>query len=97
MANRGQRKVVIVITLFFLLLTLQAFIGHRYYDARTAVTSSWYPSDTSLNVTADVTSHSPDATADNESLRYIPHSTVQTWKERDYLIVFGIPSIDIEA
>ncbi|ORC86776.1 UDP-Gal or UDP-GlcNAc-dependent glycosyltransferase [Trypanosoma theileri] len=32
-----------------------------------------------------------------ESLRYIPHSTIQTWRERDYLIVFGIPSIDIEA
>ncbi|ORC84747.1 putative UDP-Gal or UDP-GlcNAc-dependent glycosyltransferase, partial [Trypanosoma theileri] len=32
----------------------------------------------------------------HESLRYIPRSTVQTWKERDYLIVFGIPSIDID-
>ncbi|ORC86737.1 UDP-Gal or UDP-GlcNAc-dependent glycosyltransferase [Trypanosoma theileri] len=97
MATRGPRKVVIAITLFFFLLTLQAFIGHRYYDADTAVTSSGYPSDTSLNVTAAVKPHSPDATADNESLRYIPHSTIQTWRERDYLIVFGIPSIDIEA
>ncbi|ORC84768.1 putative UDP-Gal or UDP-GlcNAc-dependent glycosyltransferase [Trypanosoma theileri] len=33
----------------------------------------------------------------DESLRYIPHSTIQTWKERDYLIVFGIPSVDIDG
>ncbi|ORC86779.1 putative UDP-Gal or UDP-GlcNAc-dependent glycosyltransferase, partial [Trypanosoma theileri] len=40
---------------------------------------------------------SPDATADNESLRYIPHRTLETWRERDYLIVFGIPSVDINS
>ncbi|ORC84766.1 UDP-Gal or UDP-GlcNAc-dependent glycosyltransferase [Trypanosoma theileri] len=32
----------------------------------------------------------------DESLRYIPHSTIQKWKERDYLIVLGIPSLDID-
>ncbi|KAH9600874.1 hypothetical protein LSM04_000488 [Trypanosoma melophagium] len=31
-----------------------------------------------------------------DELRYIPHSTVQTWSERDYLIVFGIPSVDVD-
>ncbi|ORC86755.1 UDP-Gal or UDP-GlcNAc-dependent glycosyltransferase [Trypanosoma theileri] len=97
MANRGPRKAVIVITLFFLLLSLQAFIAFLYNDAFTAFESNGYPSDTSLNVTAAVKPHSPDDTADNESLRYIPHSTIQTWRERDYLIVFGILSIDIEA
>ncbi|KAH9601057.1 hypothetical protein LSM04_008663 [Trypanosoma melophagium] len=32
-----------------------------------------------------------------EELRYIPHTTLQTWSERDYLIVFGIPSVDIAS
>ncbi|ORC84788.1 UDP-Gal or UDP-GlcNAc-dependent glycosyltransferase [Trypanosoma theileri] len=30
-----------------------------------------------------------------EFLRFIPSTVVNTWKERDYLIVFGIPSVDI--
>ncbi|KAH9600955.1 hypothetical protein LSM04_003763 [Trypanosoma melophagium] len=33
----------------------------------------------------------------HESLRYIPHSTVDAWSERDYLIVFGIPSVDVDG
>ncbi|ORC84778.1 putative UDP-Gal or UDP-GlcNAc-dependent glycosyltransferase, partial [Trypanosoma theileri] len=32
-----------------------------------------------------------------EEIRYIPRRTVQTWKERDYLIVFGVPSMDVTA
>ncbi|ORC86783.1 putative UDP-Gal or UDP-GlcNAc-dependent glycosyltransferase, partial [Trypanosoma theileri] len=47
--------------------------------------------------TSSSSTDSPDATMMNESLRYIPHSTLQTWRERDYLIVFGIPSVDINS
>ncbi|ORC84823.1 putative UDP-Gal or UDP-GlcNAc-dependent glycosyltransferase [Trypanosoma theileri] len=32
-----------------------------------------------------------------DELRYIPHSTVHTWKERNYLILFGIPSVDVDG
>ncbi|ORC80251.1 UDP-Gal or UDP-GlcNAc-dependent glycosyltransferase [Trypanosoma theileri] len=32
-----------------------------------------------------------------ESLRYIPRSVVDTWAQREYLVVFGIPSVDLEA
>ncbi|ORC80252.1 UDP-Gal or UDP-GlcNAc-dependent glycosyltransferase [Trypanosoma theileri] len=32
-----------------------------------------------------------------ETLRYIPRSVVDTWAQREYLVVFGIPSVDIEA
>ncbi|ORC84485.1 putative UDP-Gal or UDP-GlcNAc-dependent glycosyltransferase [Trypanosoma theileri] len=47
--------------------------------------------------TSSMSTDSPDTTMMKESLRYIPHSTLQTWKERDYLIVFGIPSVDIDS
>ncbi|ORC80253.1 uncharacterized protein TM35_001731030, partial [Trypanosoma theileri] len=32
----------------------------------------------------------------DETLRYIPRSVVDTWAQREYLVVFGIPSVDIE-
>ncbi|RNF11027.1 UDP-Gal or UDP-GlcNAc-dependent glycosyltransferase, partial [Trypanosoma rangeli] len=36
-------------------------------------------------------------TSDDEALRHVPRSVVETWKERKFLIVLGIPSVDIEA
>ncbi|KEG11340.1 UDP-Gal or UDP-GlcNAc-dependent glycosyltransferase, partial [Trypanosoma grayi] len=32
-----------------------------------------------------------------EGLRYISRSVLDTWDERDYLIVLGIPSVDMDA
>ncbi|ORC86756.1 UDP-Gal or UDP-GlcNAc-dependent glycosyltransferase [Trypanosoma theileri] len=96
MTHHTQQRNISV-CLFVLVITLYSFVWHSHFDVDAVFPRGDYPSDTSLNVTAAVKPHSPDDTADNESLRYIPHSTIQTWKERDYLIVFGILSIDIEA
>ncbi|ORC84785.1 UDP-Gal or UDP-GlcNAc-dependent glycosyltransferase [Trypanosoma theileri] len=50
--------------------------------------------DIAVNVTGPIL---VDKVSLSDALRYIPHSTVQTWKERDYLIVFGIPSMDVDG
>ncbi|KEG08755.1 UDP-Gal or UDP-GlcNAc-dependent glycosyltransferase [Trypanosoma grayi] len=34
---------------------------------------------------------------DGPALRYITPSVLRTWAERDFLIVFGVPSVDIDA
>ncbi|KEG05237.1 putative UDP-Gal or UDP-GlcNAc-dependent glycosyltransferase, partial [Trypanosoma grayi] len=34
---------------------------------------------------------------DNESLQYVPRSVVRMWGERDFLIVLGIPSIEMDV
>ncbi|KEG07215.1 UDP-Gal or UDP-GlcNAc-dependent glycosyltransferase [Trypanosoma grayi] len=31
------------------------------------------------------------------ALQYVPPNTLQTWERREFLIVFGIPSVDIDA
>ncbi|RNC35745.1 UDP-Gal or UDP-GlcNAc-dependent glycosyltransferase, partial [Trypanosoma cruzi] len=36
-------------------------------------------------------------TTDGEALRYVPRDVVDTWKKRDFLIVLGIPAVDVEA
>ncbi|ORC86732.1 putative UDP-Gal or UDP-GlcNAc-dependent glycosyltransferase, partial [Trypanosoma theileri] len=96
MTHHSQQR-NISISLFLLVIILYSFVWHSHFDVDAVFPRGDSPFDTSLNVTAAVKPHSPDATANNESLRYIPHSTIQTWRERDYLIVFGIPSVDIEA
>ncbi|ESL09471.1 UDP-Gal or UDP-GlcNAc-dependent glycosyltransferase [Trypanosoma rangeli SC58] len=42
-------------------------------------------------------SGSVSCTSDAEALRYVPRSVVETWTEREFFIVLGIPSVDIEA
>ncbi|EAN92783.1 putative UDP-Gal or UDP-GlcNAc-dependent glycosyltransferase [Trypanosoma cruzi] len=36
-------------------------------------------------------------TTDGEALRYVPRDVVDAWKKRDFLIVLGIPTVDVEA
>ncbi|KEG06525.1 UDP-Gal or UDP-GlcNAc-dependent glycosyltransferase, partial [Trypanosoma grayi] len=40
---------------------------------------------------------SGEGDAGSECLQYIPRSVVRTWKNRDFLILFGIPSVDIRG
>ncbi|KEG05382.1 putative UDP-Gal or UDP-GlcNAc-dependent glycosyltransferase, partial [Trypanosoma grayi] len=40
---------------------------------------------------------SAHAAFNSESLQYVPRSVVRTWKKRDFLIVLGIPSIDMDV
>ncbi|ORC84486.1 UDP-Gal or UDP-GlcNAc-dependent glycosyltransferase [Trypanosoma theileri] len=97
MARKAPRRSVIYGTLLLFLLVV-VFIGHYYLDADMVFQSSESHSNTPLaKNTSSRNTDSPDATMMKESLRYIPHSTIQTWRERDYLIVFGIPSVDIDS
>ncbi|ORC86787.1 UDP-Gal or UDP-GlcNAc-dependent glycosyltransferase, partial [Trypanosoma theileri] len=98
MARKAPRRTVIYGTLLLFLLVV-VFIGHYYYlDVDMVFQSSESHSNIPFSKnTSSMNTDSPDATMMNESLRYIPHSTLQTWRERDYLIVFGIPSIDIDS
>ncbi|PBJ69314.1 UDP-Gal or UDP-GlcNAc-dependent glycosyltransferase [Trypanosoma cruzi cruzi] len=41
--------------------------------------------------------HSRAAAADDAALAYISRSVVDTWGRREYLVVLGIPSMDVEA
>ncbi|ORC84821.1 putative UDP-Gal or UDP-GlcNAc-dependent glycosyltransferase [Trypanosoma theileri] len=62
------------------------------------VSENTFEGSSSLHSFTEITVPLPENTSSlDESLPYIPHSTVQTWKERDYLIVFGIPSVDIDG
>ncbi|KAF8282804.1 putative UDP-Gal or UDP-GlcNAc-dependent glycosyltransferase [Trypanosoma cruzi] len=40
--------------------------------------------------------HSQADAADDAALAYIPRSVVDTWSRREYLVVLGIPSTDVE-
>ncbi|PWV03699.1 putative UDP-Gal or UDP-GlcNAc-dependent glycosyltransferase [Trypanosoma cruzi] len=40
--------------------------------------------------------HSRAPAADDAALAYIPRSVVDTWSRREYLVVLGIPSTDVE-
>ncbi|PBJ74327.1 UDP-Gal or UDP-GlcNAc-dependent glycosyltransferase [Trypanosoma cruzi cruzi] len=40
--------------------------------------------------------HSRAPAADDAALAHIPHSVVDTWSRREYLVVLGIPSMDVE-
>ncbi|PWU82803.1 putative UDP-Gal or UDP-GlcNAc-dependent glycosyltransferase [Trypanosoma cruzi] len=40
--------------------------------------------------------HSRAGAADDAALAYIPRSVVDTWSRREYLVVLGIPSTDVE-
>ncbi|ORC84482.1 putative UDP-Gal or UDP-GlcNAc-dependent glycosyltransferase, partial [Trypanosoma theileri] len=97
MVCKAPRRAVIYGTLLLFLLVV-VFIGDYYLDADMVVQSSESHSNIPLaKNTRSRNTDSPDATMMNESLRYIPHSTIETWRERDYLIVFGIPSVDIDS
>ncbi|ORC79980.1 uncharacterized protein TM35_001911010, partial [Trypanosoma theileri] len=96
MARKAPRRTVIYGTLLLFLLVV-VFIGHYYavdYVAKSSESHSNIPLAKNTN---SRNTDSPDATMMNESLRYIPHRTIEMWKERDYLIVFGIPSVDIDS
>ncbi|KAH9600973.1 Glycosyl transferase [Trypanosoma melophagium] len=100
MARKAPRRTVILGALLLLLLVV-VFAVNYYYAADAVTRSRDFQSNVPLadntNTSSSRITHSPDATADNEALRYIPHTTLQTWSERDYLIVFGIPSVDIAS
>ncbi|KEG06640.1 UDP-Gal or UDP-GlcNAc-dependent glycosyltransferase, partial [Trypanosoma grayi] len=50
-----------------------------------------------LNSWAASDSRRGHAAFDSESLQYVPRSVVRTWGERDFLIVLGIPSIEMDV
>ncbi|KEG07536.1 UDP-Gal or UDP-GlcNAc-dependent glycosyltransferase [Trypanosoma grayi] len=70
-------------------VVLAAIVGLHRVEIGTVVQTSTSPSTKKTRST--------NTTFDEESLQYIPRGVVRTWSERGFLIVFGIPSADIEG
>ncbi|ORC84487.1 UDP-Gal or UDP-GlcNAc-dependent glycosyltransferase [Trypanosoma theileri] len=97
MAHKIPRRSVIYGTLLLFLLVVVFAADYCLDFDSVAKSSETHPNIPLAKNTSSRNTDSPDTTMMKESLRYIPHSTMQTWRERDYLIVFGIPSVDIDS
>ncbi|KEG07877.1 UDP-Gal or UDP-GlcNAc-dependent glycosyltransferase [Trypanosoma grayi] len=79
------------------LLVVITTIGYsRFTDASVFQPADFSDGDPSINTASAVTRRIAPAVSE-ESLRYVPRDTEQIWKERGYVIVFGIPSADSDA
>ncbi|KEG09207.1 UDP-Gal or UDP-GlcNAc-dependent glycosyltransferase [Trypanosoma grayi] len=93
MKRRGSKPPITVIVsaacvTIVLLLVVDVAVTTLYYPfAHTMDTSTLHKK----NNDAPLTHETPLPWA----VRFIPQSTVHTWEKRDFLIAFGIPSIDI--
>ncbi|KEG07024.1 UDP-Gal or UDP-GlcNAc-dependent glycosyltransferase [Trypanosoma grayi] len=93
--KRSLRRWTVILVYFLVVLVVLLLI------VRVDVGSWLHLGDVHSDATTSViTLESPrreDATSRDESLQYVPQNVVRAWSERDYLIVFGIPSVDIDV